>query len=132
MFQPRTFAQVVAMTSTLLLASSAVARLPQGCNARALVGSQPGCGSAAPQASTVARLAVPKDQFVDAIRQFLEAVAGHYGDEGIKARAALNAMDLALTDWDKAISEDQAAAASQVQTAELHGALGLIYLDRGA
>jgi tetratricopeptide (TPR) repeat protein len=130
LFEPQTFARVIAMTSALLPASGAAAWLPGDCTERALAGSRRVCASSAPQVSTVARPADPKNQFVNAIRQFLEAVAGQYGDEGIKARAALDAMDLALTVWDKEINEDEAAAASQAQTADLHGALGLIYLDR--
>jgi tetratricopeptide (TPR) repeat protein len=125
-----TFARVTAMASALLVAGNAPAQLHHACTDSAFAGSPRRCAAAARQASTAAGRAEPKDQFVDAIRQFLQAVAGPYGDEGIKARAALNAMELALTDWDKAIKEDQAAARSQAQTAGLHGALGLIYLDR--
>ena len=72
----------------------------------------------------------PKDQFVGALRQFLEAAAGQYGDEGAQLRGALTSMTRALADWDAAIKSDETAAAAQTPTAELHGALGVIYLDR--
>jgi tetratricopeptide (TPR) repeat protein len=72
----------------------------------------------------------PKDRFVGALRQFLEAAAGQYGDEGAQLRLALTSMERALADWDAAIKSDEAAAAAQTPTAELHGALGVIYLDR--
>src|SRR5262245_9188906 len=81
--------------------------------------------AAASQTSTAATPS-PKDEFVGALRQFLEAVAGSYGDEGPRVQAALAAMDRALAGWDAAIKEDEAAAATQDSTAELHGALGLL------
>ena len=84
----------------------------------------------AAQTSSSVQPADPKTRFVDALRQLLEAIAGQYGDEGTKARSALNSMQLALSDWDKTIKDDELAAASQAQTAELHKTLGLIYLDR--
>ena len=118
------------MTSALLVAGNTAAQPHRVCTDSALVVSPRRCAAAERQASTAGSRTEPKDQFVDAIRQFLQAVAGQYGDEGIQARAALNAMELALTDWDQAIKEDQAAAHSQAQTADLHGALGLLYLDR--
>src|SRR5262245_32842729 len=72
----------------------------------------------------------PKDRFVEALRQFLQAIAGQYGDEGSSVRAAVDAMGMAIADWDRTVEADEMAAAAQQQTADLHGALGLIYLDR--
>src|SRR5262245_65645287 len=72
----------------------------------------------------------PKDRFVEALRQFLQAIAGQYGDEGSSVGAAIDAMGMAIADWDRAVEADETAAASQPRTADLHGALGLVYLDR--
>src|SRR4029453_13140094 len=66
----------------------------------------------------------------EALRQFLQAIAGQYGDEGSSVGAAIDAMGMAIADWDRAVEADEKAAASQPRTADLHGALGLIYLDR--
>src|SRR5262245_52663025 len=72
----------------------------------------------------------PKDRIVEALRQFLQAIAGQYGDEGSSVGAAIDAMGMAIADWDRAVEADETAAASQPRTADLHGALGLVYLDR--
>src|SRR3954470_21969780 len=40
-----------------------------------------------------------KNQFVDAIRQFTEAAAGRFGDEGPRLRSTLDAAGAALARW---------------------------------
>jgi tetratricopeptide (TPR) repeat protein len=72
----------------------------------------------------------PKDKFVSALRQFLEAIAGQYGDEGPKAGSALDSMEQALAEWDQGIQAYRDQLVSQAQSAEVRAALGLIYLDR--
>jgi tetratricopeptide (TPR) repeat protein len=99
-------------------------------NACGASGRERSCSRAAPQAASVARPPEPKDRFVEALRQFLQAIAGQYGDEGSSVWAAIDAMGMAIADWDRAVEADEMAAASQPRTADLHGALGLIYLDR--
>ncbi|PWT86698.1 MAG: hypothetical protein C5B57_00635 [Blastocatellia bacterium] len=83
-----------------------------------------------PPSPSAAQPPQPKDKFVGALRQFLEAIAGQYGDEGTRASAALDSMEQALAEWDKAIQTYEAQSASQPQTADVRATLGLIYLDR--
>jgi tetratricopeptide (TPR) repeat protein len=71
----------------------------------------------------------PKDQFVLAIRQFLEATAGRYGDEQAATRAAIDAMRQALVSWDQAVLTNEVAAAGN-PSPEGFWSLGLVYLDR--
>ena len=71
-----------------------------------------------------------KNTFVAALRQFAEAMAGSYGDEGLRLGAALDAMQRSLDAWDQAIAVYENAAHAAAQTADLHAALGSAYLDR--
>jgi tetratricopeptide (TPR) repeat protein len=121
---------VVALALVISLLGLA-AEPPSECrNGAAASGRERNCSRAAPQAASVARPLEPKDRFVEALRQFLQAIAGQYGDEGSSVWAALDAMGMAIADWDRAVEADEVTAASQPRTADLHGALGLIYLDR--
>jgi tetratricopeptide (TPR) repeat protein len=71
-----------------------------------------------------------KNGFVAALRQFAEAAAGSYGDEGPRLRTSLDAVQRSLDAWDAAIARYEAAAQSATPTADLHAALGAVYLDR--
>ena len=61
-----------------------------------------------------------KNQFVAAIRQFAEALAGTYGDEGPRIASSLASTQRALTQWDDAIRVYEMALAGLTKDAELH------------
>ena len=72
-----------------------------------------------------------KNQFVAAVRQFTEAVAGTFGDEGPKLSASLDAMRRTLAQWDAAIRAYEAMVAAlpgSNASAESKVALGTVYL----
>jgi tetratricopeptide (TPR) repeat protein len=123
---------VTAVAMVMLLTGHVAARTRNDCfDAPRLAGSLRSCAAVVSlQASSSSRALDPKNAFVESLRQFLEAIAGQYGDEGVRVLAAIDAMEMALADWDRTIKADEAAAASQGQTADLHATLGLIYLDR--
>jgi tetratricopeptide (TPR) repeat protein len=131
MARPRAVATSVAAVAAVILGTGAATVQPSSaCTAPRQAGLLLHCGSAVRQTSSIGRPAEPKDQFVGALRQFLEAVAGQFGDEGPRARAALTSMERALADWDAGIKDDETVVGAQKPTAELRGALGLRYLDR--
>ena len=74
-----------------------------------------------------------KNTFVAGVRQFTEAVAGTFGDEGPKLSVSLDVMRRTLAEWDAAIRAYEAAMAAlpgSTDSAEVHAALGTVYLDR--
>ncbi|MEO8257887.1 MAG: tetratricopeptide repeat protein [Acidobacteriota bacterium] len=71
-----------------------------------------------------------KNQFVAAVRQLTEALSGAFGDEGGRVSASIDAMDRTRVQWDDAIRAYEAMLARSVETAEVHVALGTVYLDR--
>jgi tetratricopeptide (TPR) repeat protein len=74
-----------------------------------------------------------KNQFVAGVRQFTEAVAGTFGDEGPKLSASLDVMRRTLVQWDAAIRAYETMLAALPGTdvsAESKVALGTVYLDR--
>ena len=71
-----------------------------------------------------------KNQFVATVRQLTEALAGTFGDEGRRIPASIDAMDRVRAQWDDAIRAYEAMLATAVETAEVHVALGTVYLDR--
>jgi tetratricopeptide (TPR) repeat protein len=71
-----------------------------------------------------------KNQFVAAIRQFTEAVAGTFGDEGPRLTSSLEATRRLLVQWDAAIRTYENMIAALPPSAEVHVALGTVYLDR--
>jgi tetratricopeptide (TPR) repeat protein len=77
-----------------------------------------------------ARAPDPKQKFVAALRQLMEGLAGTYGDEKSGVWSAIESMQSALVEWDQAILRYETSSASQPRSADLHGALGTIYLDR--
>jgi tetratricopeptide (TPR) repeat protein len=77
-----------------------------------------------------ARIHDIKDQFVAGVRQFTEAVAGIFGDEGPRLSSSLDVMQRTLTQWDAAIRAYEGMVAALPETAEVKVALGTVYLDR--
>jgi tetratricopeptide (TPR) repeat protein len=71
-----------------------------------------------------------KNQFVAALRQFTEAVAGTYGDEGPRLSASIDAARRALAQWDAGLRAYETMTAGLAESAERHVALGTVYLDR--
>jgi tetratricopeptide (TPR) repeat protein len=80
--------------------------------------------------AAAARTTDAKIAFVTALRRFVEAMSGMYGDEGPPLRKATADMAAALQHWDVAIKRyrDVLQTASG---AEAHLALGVAYFDRG-
>jgi tetratricopeptide (TPR) repeat protein len=68
--------------------------------------------------------------FVAALRQFVEALPGTYGDEGPRIHASASDMATALARWDEALGNYRVAL-SAARGADAHAALGSTYLDRG-
>jgi tetratricopeptide (TPR) repeat protein len=71
-----------------------------------------------------------KNQFVAAVRQFTEAVAGAYGDEGPRLSSSLDALSRTLSEWDAAIRTYETVIAARPDDAEARVALATVYLDR--
>jgi tetratricopeptide (TPR) repeat protein len=81
--------------------------------------------------SGVAELHQLKSDLVAALREFVEAASGSYGDEGRLLAPRLDAAQRALDAWDRAIAIYEAAArAAPAAAADVHAALGSVYLDR--
>jgi len=97
------------------------ARAPQSADARPAVRQLWAAASAAHEL---------KLRFVDAVRQFLEAQAGTFGDEGPALAGSLRAMRGALGQWDDALRGLARAAAAEPAAGEAHVVLGTAYLDR--
>jgi len=119
------------MTLGVLAIAAAVAAHP---NARcAFSGIPPAilrCAQFTAQNDTAtAGTAAAKQAFVSALTQFLEAVAGVYGDEGDRVRTSLDSMQAALVAWDRAIGAMEAGLRAE-SGVEARFALGVAYLDR--
>jgi tetratricopeptide (TPR) repeat protein len=71
-----------------------------------------------------------KNQFVGALRQFTESVAGTFGDEGPRLTASVQALRASLGQWDAAIAAYERLVSTLPDGAELHVAKGTVYLDR--
>ncbi len=71
-----------------------------------------------------------KLRFVAAVRQFLQAQAGTFGDEGPGLAASVGAMRDALAQWDDALRGLERAAAAESAIGEAHVVLGTALLDR--
>jgi tetratricopeptide (TPR) repeat protein len=103
---------------------------------RARIGAQtPACTT--PECLSRDRLWVPaaqihelKNEFVTGVRQFTEAVAGTFGDEGPRLSSSLELMSRTLERWDAAIRAYESMIAATPDGAERHLALGTVYLDR--
>ena len=78
-----------------------------------------------------------KETFVEGLVALTTALSGTYGDEGAHARAALDTMSRALTEWDRSLRENEETVASRLATApsqnalEMHATMGALYLERG-
>jgi tetratricopeptide (TPR) repeat protein len=71
-----------------------------------------------------------KNQFVAAVSQLAEALAGTYGDEGRSISSAIGALDRMRMQWDDAIRVYERMLGGVAENAEVHVALGTVYLDR--
>jgi tetratricopeptide (TPR) repeat protein len=71
-----------------------------------------------------------KNQFVTAVSQLAEALAGTYGDEGRGISPAIESLDRVRMQWDEAIRGYEMMLATVAENAEAHVALGTVYLDR--
>jgi tetratricopeptide (TPR) repeat protein len=71
-----------------------------------------------------------KNQFVAAVSQLVEAIAGTYGDEGPRILSAIESLDRVRMQWDDAIRSYEMMLAGVADNAEAHVALGSVYLDR--
>jgi tetratricopeptide (TPR) repeat protein len=114
------------MIAALLTATHVVAgaaQTAQGCLARP-------CEPAGNVWVAAAQIHQLKNEFVGAIRQFTEAVAGTFGDEGSRVATSLDAMRVALDRWEEAIRAYQGAIDAASEKAEVHLALGSVFLDR--
>ncbi len=92
----------------------------------------PDCAAATNAWTAAARIHQIKNVFVGAVGQFAEAVAGTYGDEGSRVSSTLASMQSALSSWDRAIGdfEVMVGPADAIANADIHVALGTVYLDR--
>jgi tetratricopeptide (TPR) repeat protein len=115
---------MVAALMPALLAAPVAAQSSPACGGRE-------CAAAPDQLSAAAALIRQrKNEFVGALRQFAESVAGSYGDEGSRILSSLDAMHGALLDWDAAIGTYRIIASAAGDSADLHLALGSVYLER--
>jgi tetratricopeptide (TPR) repeat protein len=89
------------------------------------------CATADQLWAGVAQIHQVKNDFVVDLRQFAELAAGYYGDEGSRLSSSLDSMARALAEWDRAIRTYEMTFGTTADNADLHLALGSIYLDRG-
>ncbi len=80
--------------------------------------------------TTVAQVSQRKQDFVQAVRQLIVALAGTFGDEGVRVRTTVESMETALDGWDGAIRAFESRVRQVEHPAEVHIALGAVYLDR--
>jgi tetratricopeptide (TPR) repeat protein len=71
-----------------------------------------------------------KLQFVAALRAFTQAQAGMFGDEGGRLASSVDQMRATLNRWDGAVRDFEAALSDFFGHAEVHLALGTVFLDR--
>src|SRR5437868_5887358 len=71
-----------------------------------------------------------KQEFVSAVRQLIVALAGTFGDEGPRITATLQSMSTVLASWDRSILLFEQRVRAGSRPAEVHLALGVVYLDR--
>jgi tetratricopeptide (TPR) repeat protein len=71
-----------------------------------------------------------KNQFVAAVSQLAERLAGTYGDEGRSISSAIESLDRVRLQWDDAIRVYERTLSGVAENAEVHVALGTVYLDR--
>jgi tetratricopeptide (TPR) repeat protein len=115
-------AAAVLMLLSVVVPPAVAAQSPAACEGRRCTSTELWAG-----VSNLHRL---KIEFVDALRDFAEAVTGSYGDEGSRLSPALEAAQRALEAWDRAIVEYEAKARASAASADARIALGSVYLDR--
>ena len=71
-----------------------------------------------------------KNQFVADVRQLAEALAGTYGDEGREVVSGIGSLKRTIDLWDGDIAAYETMLKTLGETAEVHVALGTVYLDR--
>src|SRR5689334_12938766 len=82
-------------------------------------------------AQAAARIRQSRTDFVLSLRHVLEALPGTYGDEGPALRAATGGMADALRRWDRALRVYQTPLEKVTGRADVHVALGTVWLERG-
>jgi hypothetical protein len=55
-----------------------------------------------------------REAFVEGLVALTTALSGTYGDEGAHARAALDTMSRALTEWDRSLRENEETVAARL------------------
>src|SRR5262247_1508696 len=80
--------------------------------------------------AAVSQISRQKQEFVGGVRQLIVALAGTFGDEGPRIRATLQEMGSALATWDRTIQQFEDAVRASNRPAEVHLALGVVFLDR--
>jgi tetratricopeptide (TPR) repeat protein len=80
--------------------------------------------------ATVAQVNQGKQAFVEALRRLLVALAGTFGDEGTDQRSSIEALSLALDEWNRSILSLEAQLKQSDSPAEFRIALGTVYLER--
>ena len=79
--------------------------------------------------TSTAEISRVKQEFATALRQFVAGLASVSADGGtVKAR--IESLDAALGRWDEAIRTFERALTPSARSAEIHEALGTVYLDR--
>ena len=71
-----------------------------------------------------------KNQFVAAVSQLAEALAGTYGDEGRSMSSAIESLDRVRLRGTMRSARYERMLAGVAENAEVHVALGTVYLDR--
>ena len=123
----------VRLLATALVLSFALARSGHAAAQSTAACSTPECANRDRLWAPAAQIHEIKNQFVAGVRQFTEAVAGTFGDEGPRLSASLDVMRRTLTQWDAAIRAYEAMVAAlpgSNASAEARVALGTVYLDR--
>jgi tetratricopeptide (TPR) repeat protein len=124
--------QVSRLTCSAGLVAACLAVTPSA----ALAGQAPACQGASCELTveeafgTVAQIGRQKQEFVGAVRQLILALAGTFGDEGPRIDATLQAMSTLLASWDRAILQFEQRVRAGNRPAEVHLALGVVYLER--
>jgi tetratricopeptide (TPR) repeat protein len=80
--------------------------------------------------AAVAQVNQRKQDFVGAVRQLIVALPGTFGDEGTLITATVQSMTAGLDAWDRAILAFEARVRQGARPADIHIALGVVYLDR--
>jgi len=114
---------ISAIVLTATIAARAAAQSAPDCSTR-------DCASLNQIWAPAAQIHELKNQFVATVRQFAEALAGTYGDEGRRISSGIQSLDRAREQWDDAIVAYETMLSKVAESAEVHVALGTVYLDR--